>query len=94
MALIALIDCQHARASLLAQAGRTVDNTNYQLASRWVEALVAVDSNDDSTAKELFETLVILDDEVNDVQRARLLAGQAILDVDQARRDEGISCKR
>lgn len=92
-ALNALIDCQYERANLLAQAGRTTDNPTFHLASRWIEALAAVDSRDNAAAQLLFEELVILDDDVDSVQQASLVADQSILEVRRVRREESIECR-
>ena len=92
-ALDALVDCQHDRAELLAKAGATSENSDFALAGHWIEALVAVDQKDQKTANELFAGLTELDDDVDTVQQTSLAADQAILEVREARRDEGISCK-
>ena len=93
-ALDALVDCQHDRAELLAKAGATSENPDFALAGQWIEALVAVDQKDQKTANELFAGLTELDDDVDTVQQASVVADQAILEVREARSDEGISCKR
>ena len=61
--------------------------------SRWIEALVALDRQDQAALDELYPKLVELDDDIDTVQQASLAADQAILKVREARRDEGISCK-
>ncbi len=93
-ALVALVDCQHNRARLLAQAAATVEDPEYQLASRWVEALIAVDVKDSATSKRAFAQLVDLDGDIDSVQQASIEADKAVLDVRQIRRDEGITCSR
>jgi hypothetical protein len=91
-ALDALVDCQHDRATLLAKAGATSENPDFALAGYWIEALVAVDQKDQKTADELFTQLIALDDDVDTVQQASLVADRAILEVRETRRVEGISC--
>ena len=91
---MALVDCQHNRARLLAQAGATVDDPEYQLASRWIEALIAVDAKDSATAERVYGQLVDLDADIDSVQQASIEADKAILDVRQIRREEGITCMR
>jgi hypothetical protein len=91
-ALVALIDCQHERASLLSKAGATVDDPEYQLASRWLEALIALDKKDSPSAESIYEDLVELDPEIDSVQQAGIEGDRAILDVRQIRLDEGITC--
>jgi len=93
-ALDALVDCQHDRAVLLAKAGATSDNPDFALAGYWIEALVAVDSQDQAEADGLFSELVDLDDDIDTPQQASVAADQAILQVREARSDEGISCQR
>jgi hypothetical protein len=92
-ALDALVECQHDRAALLAKAGATSENPDFALAGNWIEALVAVDRQDQAAADEMYGTLVELDDDVGTVQQASLVADQAILEVRETRRVEGISCK-
>lgn len=92
-ALSALVDCQHDRAALLAQAGATSENPDFALTGHWIEALVALDRQDQATLDELYPQLVELDDDIDTVQQASLAADQSILEVREARRDEGISCK-
>lgn len=91
---VALVDCEHDRAALLAQAGGTSSNPTYQLAAKWMETLIAVDRRDTESATPLFEELVILYDGIDNVQQASLETDRAILDVRELRRDEGISCQR
>lgn len=93
-ALVALVDCQHGRARLLALAGATVEDPEYQLASRWVEALIAVDVKDSTTLDQTILTIVDLDKDLDTVQQASIEVDKAILDVRQIRRDEGITCER
>ena len=50
------------------------------------------DRQDQATLDPLYAKLVELDDDVDTVQQASLTADQAILEVRDARRDEGISC--
>ena len=71
-----------------------MENPDFALAGHWIEALVAVDQQDQNTANELFAGLTELDDDVDTVQQAGLAADQAILEVREARSDEGISCQR
>ncbi len=93
-ALDALVECQHDRAALLAKAGATSENPDFALAGYWIEALVAVDSQDQAEADGLFSELVDLDDDIDTPQQASVAADQAILQVREARSDEGISCQR
>ncbi len=93
-ALTALVDCQHQRALLLAQAAATIDDPEFRLASRWIEAFVAVDLKDQSTANDLFPVLVSLDPEVDTVQQASIEADKAIVEIRDIRRQEGIACER
>lgn len=92
-ALDALVECQHDRAALLSKAGATSDNPDFALAGYWIEALVAVDRQDQANAEELFPQLIELDDDIDTVQQASLAADQAILEVREVRRAEGLSCK-
>ena len=88
------MDCQHDRAELLAKAGATSDNPDFALVGNWIEALVALDRQDQAALDELYPKLVELDNDVDTVQQASLAADQAILEVREARQDEGISCER
>ena len=92
-ALSALVDCQHDRAALLAKAGATSDNPDFALTGNWIEALVALDRQDQAAMDELYPKLVEMDDDIDTAQQASLAADQAILEVRAARQDEGISCK-
>ena len=93
-ALTALVDCQHQRSLLLAQAAATIDDFEFRLASRWIEALVAVDLKDQAAAADLFPVLVSLDPEIDTVQQASLEADKAILEIRDIRRQDGIVCER
>ena len=93
-ALEALVDCQHDRAGLLAEAGGTSDNPNFKLASKWIAALVAIDRRDTERATLLFDELAIIDNDIDNVQQASIEADKIILEVREVRRDEGISCQR
>ena len=92
--LLALGECQHQRALLLAQAGATIDNAEYRLASKWLEALVAVDLKDSKGAEKLYPALVELDSEVDTVQQASIEADKAILEIRDLRQEEGVVCQR
>ncbi len=92
-ALDALIDCQHARARLLAQAAATVENPEYRLVSHWIEALVELDRRNHAEAERLYEALIPMDDDVDTRQQASLLADQALLEVRRVRREEGGHCQ-
>lgn len=91
-ALDALIDCQHDRARLLAQAAATVDDPEFRLVARWIEALVELDRKDQAAATRLYEQLIPLDDDVDTLQQAGLMADQAILEVRRVRQYEGVTC--
>jgi hypothetical protein len=93
-ALTALVDCQHERALLLAQAAATIDDPEFRLASRWIEVFVAVDRKDQPAAEELFPVLASLDPEVDTAQQASIEADKAVLEIRDIRRQEGISCQR
>jgi len=93
-ALDALVDCQHDRARLLAQASGTSDDSEYRLLGVWLQALVALDQKDQTTAEEYFARIIPLDDHVDTVQQAGLVADQAILEIRNTRDNEGISCGR
>lgn len=93
-ALDALVDCQHDRANILAQASSTSDNADYRMVGVWLQALVAVDQKDRAAAEDYFEAITPLDDDVDTVQQASLVADQAILEVRSTRNNEGISCGR
>ena len=92
--LIALTDCQHKRAHLLAQAGATVDNEEHRLASLWLEAMIVVDQKKTDEASVYFEKLAARDPEIDTTQQASIEVDKAILDIRGVRRDEGISCDR
>ncbi len=91
-ALDALIDCQHARARLLAQAAATVDVADHRLVAHWIEALVELDRKNQAEAERLYEALIPLDDDVDTIQQASLMADQALLEVRRVRREEGGHC--
>lgn len=91
-ALDALVECQQARARLLAQAGATFENPEFRLVAKWLEALAALDLRDTVTAERLFSELIELDNDVDTPQQASLLADQALLEIRNTRRNEGITC--
>jgi hypothetical protein len=91
-ALDALIDCQHSRARLLAQAAATVDDRDHRLVAHWIEALVELDRRNQAEAERLYQALVPMDDDVDTLQQASLLADQALLEVRRVRSDEGGHC--
>jgi hypothetical protein len=92
--LIALVDCQHQRAHLLAQAGSTMDNEEFRLASIWLEAMIVVDQKRMDEAQGFFEQIADRDPEIDTVQQASIEVDKAILDVRDYRREEGIVCER
>ena len=93
-ALTALVDCQHQRSLLLAQAAATIDDPEFRVASRWIEVFVAVDREDQAAATELFPVLVSLDPEIHTIQQASIEADKAILEIRDIRRQDGIACER
>jgi hypothetical protein len=92
--LLALVECQHQRAHLLAQAGATLDNEEYRLASLWLEAMILVDQKNQDGAAPYFERLAAGDPEIDTAQQASIEVDKAILDIRDYRREEGISCSR
>lgn len=92
-ALDALVDCQHDRSRILAQAASTSSNPEYRMIGVWIEALGAVDQNDQDTAQKYFEQIIPLDDQVDTVQQASLVADQAVLEIRNTRTNEGIGCR-
>jgi len=92
--LIALADCQHQRAHLLAQAGATVENEEHRLASLWLEAMIVVDQKRSDEAAVYFDQLAARDPEIDTAQQASIEIDKAILDIRELRRDDGISCDR
>lgn len=92
--LIALTDCQHMRAHLLAQAGATVENEEHRLASLWLEAMIVVDQRKQDEAAVYYEQLADRDPEIDTAQQASIEVDKAILDIREYRREEGISCER
>jgi len=93
-ALTALVDCQHQRSLLLAQAAATIDDPEFRVASRWIEVFVAVDLKDQPAAAELYPVLVSLDPEIDTIQQAAIEADKAILEIRDIRRQDGIACER
>ncbi len=91
-ALVAFVDCQYQRSGLLAQAGATVSKPSYHLASKWIEALIAVDTKDAVRANVCFAELVAKDRDIDTVQQASLEIDKALLDLRSLRRAEGIVC--
>jgi len=87
----ALRACQHARALALAGAGATSSNVTHQLASIWLEAMVAIDGRESAKAEKIFERVVAYDPEIDTVQQASLATDQAVLDMRSERREIGIS---
>lgn len=56
--LEALADCKHDNSLRAAAAGRQSENPNYALAGLWLEILSYADKGQESTARDLFPTLV------------------------------------
>jgi len=87
----ALRACEHRRASALAQAGATSDNPEHQLASVWLEALIALDQKDSAVAEAKFQELVERDADIDTAQQASIEADRVLLDMRQERRDLGLA---
>lgn len=92
--LVALTDCQHQRAHLLAQAGATVKNEDHRLASVWLEAMIAVDLKKTSEAAAFFDQLAARDPEIDTAQQASIEIDKAILEIREVRREDGTICAR
>lgn len=94
IALDALTYCEHDRARLLAQAAATSENFDHRLSARWVEALVELDRRNMAEAEAIYADLIPMDDDIDTVQQASLVADQLILELRSVRRDENITCDR
>ena len=69
-AVIALIEFDYKRAKALASAGETSKDANHRLSAMYIQALIAVDMNDEVSAKNAFEKLVDSDPEIDDQEMA------------------------
>jgi hypothetical protein len=87
----ALRGCQHKRAGALAQAGAASDNTEHQLASVWLEALIALDQQDAAAAEAKYQELVERDPDIDTVQQASIEADRVLLDMRRERGELGPS---
>ena len=90
----ALRECQYKRAYALAQVGAVSDNPDHQLASLWLEAVIAVDQGDSARARTLYPRIVDQDGDIDSAQQASLEADRVVLQIREERRALGIpSCK-
>ena len=91
--LLALVECEHQRAEALANAGAASSNSNHQLASLWLKALIANDLKQQDRTAELYPQLVSADADIDTEQQASLETDKVLMDVRQERRARGIACK-
>lgn len=91
--LLALVDCEHQRAEALANAGAASSNSNHQLASLWLKALIANDLKQQDRTAVLYPQLVSADADIDTEQQASLETDKVLMDVRQERRARGIACK-
>lgn len=90
----ALRGCQFDRAYALANVGAVSPDFYHQLGALWLEAMVAVDSQDSTRASSVFDRITQKDPEIDTAQQASLAADQAVLDMRAERREIGMpSCK-
>ena len=97
----ALRGCEHKRASALAMAGAASDNTEHQLASVWLEALIALDEKDSAAAEAKYQELVDqssrekaeadVDPDIDTAQQASIEADRVLLDMRKERRELGLA---
>ena len=87
----ALRACEHKRASALAQAGATSANKDHQLASVWLEALIALDQQDTTSAEKKYQEIVVQDTDIDSAQQASIEADRVLLDMRSERRDLGLA---
>ena len=92
--LIALVECEHKSAEGLATAGGASSNSNHQLASLWLKAMIANDLKQTDRTAELYEQLISADRDIDTVQQASLETDKVLMDVRQERRAQGIVCQR
>lgn len=83
--------CQYKRASALANVGAVSEETYHQLGAIWLQAMVAVDQRDSTSAQQHFKELVTEDPEIDSIQQASLATDQAVLDMRSERRELGIA---
>jgi hypothetical protein len=83
----ALRACQYDRAVALANAGATSDEANHQLASIWLQAVIATDRREPATAEQYLPQLVERDDDLDTVQQASLAVDKLVLELRQERQD-------
>jgi hypothetical protein len=90
--LHALRDCEHRRAQLYAMAGANSDFLSHRLASVYLEAMIAEDRADSSSAAVAYRQIVVQDASIATTDRARMETLDALTDVRADRRTMGISC--
>lgn len=90
----ALRECQYQRAYALAQVGAVSDNPDHQLASLWLEAVIAVDQGNSDRATGVYPRIVDQDRDIDSAQQASLEADRVMLEMREERRALGIpSCR-
>ena len=91
-ALEALIECDRDRAIALARTAARSENPALRNAGHWIEAVTALDRDDPASAARQFEELVILDIEIASLEEAEATATGALVEIQAARRADGIEC--
>ena len=84
-AYFALVDNNHPRAMALASAGETSADANHRLAAVWIKAMIAVDQQDQETANEIFDQLIILDPIIDTTDQARIETDKLVLEMRKER---------
>ena len=91
--LAALVDCEHKRAEGLAEAGGASSNSDHRLASLWLKALIANDLKQTERTAELYQQLIVADQDIDTEQQASIETDKVLMDVREERRANGITCR-
>ncbi len=91
--LYALIECKHNNAYLYALAGANSDMLSHRLSAVWLEAMVAQDEKNSSTAERAYMRITAQDDTVKNVEEARNETINILADVRAERVQQGIQCR-
>ena len=77
----------------MAKAAATSSDEDHQITSVWLEAMIAVDQRNESSANQFFQQIVREDPDIDTLQQASLETDKVILDMRRERRDLGLSCR-
>lgn len=84
-AYYALVDRNHARAKVLAEAGELSNDANHRAVAIWIKAMVAVDQRDGESANKEFDRLIVLDPIIDTRDQASIEVDKLVLEMRKER---------